>query len=391
MDNRQRPSSRADFNIAIICSLPLEFDALSLIIDEQWDQIGDRYGRAPGDVNNYTTARIGKCNVVIMLPSRIGKANSANATASLRSSYPNVKLALLVGICGGVPSVGGEQMRFGDVVLSRTVVEYGFGRQSPRGFITQKDTVEDRLSPANRDILNLLAPFKSSSELNRLKTRTATVLGQLQNAAAERGQGAKYNKPDVKVADALDSAYRPNASRTRVDKKPKYQQDNALQVSTFAMYVGPIASADMVVESEEHLSRLIQEEGVIAFEIPGAGVWKDLPTITVKGVCDYPNFEKSNGWQEFAAATAASTSKAILEGYVQTENSRTGIALSEIPTATQRGSTYGSNIKAKNVDQGEKLMVSSTQHRHYVQEKSQFGGDVQGDEDVAQGNRMTFS
>ncbi|KAH7175354.1 nucleoside phosphorylase domain-containing protein [Dactylonectria macrodidyma] len=390
MDNRQWRPSRADFNVAIVCSVPIEFHALSLIIDESWDQAADSFGRSPDDINKYTTARIGNCNVVIMRPSMVDNSDSTDAATSLRSSYPNIKLVLLVGTCGGVPSVGGDQMRFGDVVLSRTLVE----RQSPRGCMTRKDTVEDSLSPANKDILKLLAPFKSTSDLSHLKTRTAAVLRQLQNAAAQQGQGPWYSKPDFRLADTLGSAYRPNASRTRVDKKAKLQLVNSAEAPTFALYVGPIASYDMAVASGEQLNRHCQEAGAIAFEMPEAGVWKDFPNITVKGICQYSNIERSKGWQEFAAATAASASKAILEGYIQTENLKAAAAApSEIPTATQQGSTYTSTIKTRIVDQGEHLSVSSTSthRRHYIQEKSQFGGHVIGDEKVSQGNVMIFS
>ncbi|KAH8651690.1 hypothetical protein BGZ61DRAFT_541995 [Ilyonectria robusta] len=51
----------------------------------------------------------------------------------------------------------------------------------------------------------------------------------------------------------------------------------------------------------------------------GAGVWDEVPCIVVKGVCDYADCHKYKGWQSFAAATAASACKAILEGYIQTD------------------------------------------------------------------------
>ena len=62
-----RPSRREDFEIAIVCALPLEYDAVSLLFDEFWDGEGDQYGRAAGDVNYYTTGCIGKHNVVLAL------------------------------------------------------------------------------------------------------------------------------------------------------------------------------------------------------------------------------------------------------------------------------------------------------------------------------------
>jgi hypothetical protein len=55
---QQRPEYRGHFHIAIVCALPLEYDAVTLLIDEFWDETGDPYGGAVGDSNSYTTGRI---------------------------------------------------------------------------------------------------------------------------------------------------------------------------------------------------------------------------------------------------------------------------------------------------------------------------------------------
>ncbi len=101
-----KPLHREDFEVAILCALPLEYDAVSLLFDEFWDGDGDPYGRAAGDYNIYGTGRIGTHNVVLALLPRMGKVNAAGVAASLRATYSNVQIALLVGICGGVPHVG---------------------------------------------------------------------------------------------------------------------------------------------------------------------------------------------------------------------------------------------------------------------------------------------
>lgn len=53
--------------VAIICALPLEYDAISYIFDGFWDENGDQYGRAAGDPNSYTNGRVGKYNAVLAL------------------------------------------------------------------------------------------------------------------------------------------------------------------------------------------------------------------------------------------------------------------------------------------------------------------------------------
>jgi hypothetical protein len=92
-----RPSNRDEFEVAIVCALPLEFNAVFALVDEFWDEDGDYYGKADGDTNMYTAGRIGKCNVVLVLLAGMGKINAAAAAANLRSSYPGLRLAACFG------------------------------------------------------------------------------------------------------------------------------------------------------------------------------------------------------------------------------------------------------------------------------------------------------
>ncbi|KAL2139431.1 hypothetical protein VTI28DRAFT_5245 [Corynascus sepedonium] len=72
--------------------------------------------------------------MLLTLLSGMGKASAASTAASIRSSYRRVRLALLVGICGGVPQAGGMEILLGDVVISKAIVQYDFGRQYPDRF-----------------------------------------------------------------------------------------------------------------------------------------------------------------------------------------------------------------------------------------------------------------
>ncbi|KAI6777816.1 uncharacterized protein J7T54_000406 [Emericellopsis cladophorae] len=96
------------------------------------------------------------------------KANAASAAASIRSSYVNIRLALVVGVCGGMPhNANGYGIFLGDVIISKSVVQYDFGRQHPNKFM-RKDSVEDNLGRANKDVRNLVAVFESDHCLRSL-------------------------------------------------------------------------------------------------------------------------------------------------------------------------------------------------------------------------------
>ena len=95
------PRDRTDFEIAIICALPLEASTVSALFDKQWDD--HNYGKAPKDSNAYSTGVIGHHNVVLVHMPNMGKVAAATAAACLHASFPEIQLALVVGICGGVP------------------------------------------------------------------------------------------------------------------------------------------------------------------------------------------------------------------------------------------------------------------------------------------------
>lgn len=135
------PRSRNDFGIAIICALSLEFDAVEASFDEHYDSM--KFGKQRGDANFYRTGRIGKHNIVLACLPEMGK-RSAVVASSLQISFTKIYLALLVGICGGVPfpSPGTEIIILGDVIISARIVEYDYGKQYPDEFQPRRDFID---------------------------------------------------------------------------------------------------------------------------------------------------------------------------------------------------------------------------------------------------------
>ncbi|KXX74715.1 Aminodeoxyfutalosine nucleosidase [Madurella mycetomatis] len=352
--SRDRPSRREDFQIAIICALPLEYDAVSLLFDQFWDEDGEQYGRAPGDTNTYTTGRIGKYDVVLALLPNMGKAAAAAAAASVRSSYPGLKLAFLVGICGGVPGAGADEALLGDVVISKTVVQHDLGRQFPNAFVA-KNTVEDNLGRPNKDIRSLIASFETELGRERLQQKAGEYLKGLQSAAARKRRRCNYQYPGATEDKLFAAAYRhrhrapqscavcngemdgfceeaAKAScaelhcdegqlvvRKRLEMKQDLKTDG---IQCPEILIGRMASGDTVMKSGEHRDQIAREQNVIAFEMEGAGAWDEVPCIIVKGICDYADSHKNKMWQPFAAATAASVMKAVLGRYTRTDDPR---------------------------------------------------------------------
>ncbi|RSM13510.1 hypothetical protein CDV31_005808 [Fusarium ambrosium] len=345
-----RPSRRDEFEIAIICALPLEYDAVSYTFDEFWDQDGDQYGRARNDPNTYTTGRIGSSNVVLALLSRMGKTSAASAAASISMSYSGLRMALLVGICGAAPRNGENEILLGDVVISSSVIEYDFGRQYPDKFI-RKDTLQDSHGRPNKDIRSLLVTLETDRGLDRLEQGTVSFLRELQAAVSRTKHRGKYGYPGTLEDTLFETSHRhkhhgspncacrdcfndsdpvcekainspcvnlgcnngPVVDRERLRAKQRAERDGESTAQHPTVHIGLVASGDKVMKSAAERDRLSKEEGVIAFDMEGAGVWEELPCIIVKGVCDYADSHKNKKWQRFAAATAASAAKALLK------------------------------------------------------------------------------
>ncbi|KAL2363247.1 hypothetical protein RJZ56_003806 [Blastomyces dermatitidis] len=90
--------------------------------------------------------------------------------------------------------------------------------------------------------------------------------------------------------------------------------ETVLKQSKHQCNAGKMASIYTVMKSGERLDKIISEEGVIGFDMEGAGgVWDNVPCIMIKGVCDYADSHKNKTWRAYAAASGASAAKTFFE------------------------------------------------------------------------------
>jgi nucleoside phosphorylase len=351
------PSHRRDFEIAIICALRSEADAVEALFDKFWEDDNYIYGKAPGDTNAYTTGVIGRHNVVLAYMPGMGKGSAASLAASFRSSFGGIKLALLVGICGGVPTGTDDEKEIllGDVIISTGLVQYDFGRQLPNKFI-RKDTLEDNLGRPNLEVRALLAKLQGSRGRMLLKDHTSDYLVAL----CQKPGFEKVRYPGVDADKLFESTYRHkhhNLPTCVICTKCKKKEDEvcvaALEASCLELkcneekvvprnrlvrakesadtqkpciHFGKIASGDTVMKSGEDRDEIATKEKVIAFEMEGAGVWDNFPCVVIKGVCDYADSHKNKKWQGYAASTAAACMKAFLKEWISADKPSQSVA-----------------------------------------------------------------
>ncbi|KAF6817149.1 nacht and ankyrin domain protein [Colletotrichum sojae] len=302
------PHPRAgDVRVAIICALKLEYDAVKLAYEHIWedDRTQDGYG--------YSTGRIGG-HVSLLACCEAGKANAAGVASNIRSRYRGIKLAIVAGICGGVPRAGTDKELFlGDVVISTSIFQYDYGRRNTDKF-RPKEGIEDALPVPGREICSFLHILQTRDAYKKLQSETSRILQDVQRLEPDT-----YQRPD----DAEDYLHEAdyvhkhrNSPRCDCDCDELAVCDEALEATCICVRFGGVGSGDTVMKSGRDRDDVAKRHDLIALEMEGAGVRKYInDSIVVKSVCDYADSHKNKNWQDFAAAAAASATKAILEQF----------------------------------------------------------------------------
>ncbi|KAH6973707.1 hypothetical protein BKA56DRAFT_619914 [Ilyonectria sp. MPI-CAGE-AT-0026] len=316
-EQRIRPRSRHEFDIGILCALTIEADAVEALFDHNWDD-GPSYDKASGDPNAYSTGSIGRHNVVLTHMPGMGKGSAATVAAHCFNSFPNIKLAIVVGICGVVPFApeSGDEIILGDVIVSEGIVQYDLGRRWPEHF-ARKDTPRESLGRPHAEIRSILAKLKGNRNKNGLRNEMVSHLDKLQN---ESDLKAEY--PGPQNDRLFEASYRhiqdnltcqDGGCRGQLVRRRRFIQ-GATQP---AIHFGLMASGDTVMKSGEDRDSIAKRENILAFEMEGAGVWETFPRcLVIKGACDYADSHKTKIWQQYAAATAAACTKAFLRHWM---------------------------------------------------------------------------
>ncbi|KAK0759000.1 LOW QUALITY PROTEIN: hypothetical protein N5P37_008487 [Trichoderma harzianum] len=423
----QAPISRSDFEIGILCSTDLEYTAICLLLDDCWDAEGYTFGRVEGDFNFYVALDLSM--FYIMLSDR-GKASAAAAATSLRSSYHDLKLIFITGICDGVPGTKGEdgELALGDVVVSKSIVQYDLGRLYSDK-LAIKTAVEDSLGRPSRDVRNFIAAMSTRPHRKALEKRAAAHLAQIQKEAVNR---VIYEYPgsanDIlfeptyyhechhlpKCACMDDPSQELSCEETGCDynrqlHRQRFEDTKLPQVNQgWFVFFGRIGSGDTISMSGIYRDQIARELDIIALETGSAGAWDELPCVIVKGVSGYGDGHKNNTKNRRAISlelNANSVSKAI-EDYINHQvqalsalKEYTGASRSDpLPKPSEfpaeLGSLYGRMITKvcdfRTSGQGRKILAIATVSRRPLTIK-EFNSLVDTSEDHRQSLELVWS
>ncbi|KAL4934773.1 nucleoside phosphorylase domain-containing protein [Aspergillus oleicola] len=299
---------REDYTVAWICALPLELEAAKSVLDNVHSSLPP----ANSDHNNYTLAEISGHNVVVAcLRSGVyGKVSASIVVSQMRSTFPNIRLGLMVGIGGGVPSTGSD-IRLGDVVISKPtgrsggVVQYDFGKTYRDG-VSQYNGSLDKPCP---ELLTALTQIQSDGFSRKYQVRD--IINAVQAKCASRQQYIRPNDDWLFRATYDHPDGTPDC--TTCDRNQLVDRDPR-ETDMPEFHYGLIGSGDQVMKNATIRDCIAQELNLLCFEMEAAGLMDQLRPLVVRGICDYCDSHKNKKWQEYAALAAAAYAKMFLSG-----------------------------------------------------------------------------
>ncbi|QYS96823.1 ANK_REP_REGION domain-containing protein [Trichoderma simmonsii] len=301
----QSQYTHEDYTIGWVCALPNEQAAALFMLDERHEDLVN----PSNDQNAYTLGSIGKHKVVIAgLPKgRYGNNSSATVATRMISTFPNIRVGLMVGIGGGIP----EKTRLGDVVISCPsgtepgVVQWDMGKAEHGGQFKRTGS----LAPPPTALLTALGKFEADQITSRAK-----MLSYLDGLKSMPTVPRSFLKSDSLTDVLFDPTYAhvEGEDCSRCDEKMLVQRKT--REDDMMIHCGLIASGNQVIKDAVLRDKLYQmfDKNVLCVEMEAAGLMNDFPCIVIRGICDYADSHKDDKWQDHAAAVAAACAKAFL-------------------------------------------------------------------------------
>ncbi|GFF31666.1 hypothetical protein IFM46972_03300 [Aspergillus udagawae] len=303
MEERQRVFN---YTVAWICALPLETAAAKVMLDE----VHASLPQPETDHNIYTLGTVSSHNVVIAcLPLGVyGTISASNVVSHMVSTYPNIRFGLMVGIGGGVPSKGAD-IRLGDVVVSKPtatsggVIQYDYGKTLSGGHFQRTGSLNKPPPILLKAVAQLESDYMTGKNL------VNKIIGDaLQKEEIRR----KFSRPECDwLFQSTYDHWGKEANCSACDQKQLIDRPPRTAAEPYIHY-GLIASGDQVIKDARTRDFIVRNEDIFCFEMEAAGLMDELPSLAIRGICDYCDSHKNKQWQEYAALAAAAYAKALL-------------------------------------------------------------------------------
>ena len=330
-----------DYTVGWISALPLERAAAHVMLDATHDSLPlPRH-----DNNSYLYGSIGEHNVVMACLGQgdTGTSSATSVAKDMVSVFPSLRIRLMVGIGGGIPS-DEHDIRLGDVVVSTPkgahggVVQYDFGkREQDKAFV-----LRSRQNQPPDMLLTAVSSLQGRHEVcgpqypNFIK-----AIGERSDFGARIIAHSKYKG---KEQDLLFPAELPHVGSKRscegCDKSRCVIRVDRDYPEIPQIHFGVIASGNTLFADATQRDFLSTEFGAICCEMEAAGLMNRFGNgcLVIRGISDYADSHKNDLWQGYAAIAAAAYAKELLREIPRQQ-------VSNLPPVSQEADNTGELIE----------------------------------------------
>ncbi|KAK8081359.1 phosphorylase superfamily protein [Apiospora saccharicola] len=321
-------ASKSDVTVAVITTLPCEFNASLRQLDE-YDADRKRLNEtiminSKPDFFVFVQGKILGQQILLVKLMSPGVVDATGTAQHIAANYSSIKLIIVAGVCAGVakPSNGADLL-IGDVVIGNAVLPYADGLHWYPDKVAQRNNMLQRsLSRKVRSLLGVLEDGLLISQfeerLNTLQSRPPN-LGRLFPANYHHVHRRSSRIPctcDPDTGEACEDALRANCNVVGCDDSMQIDRTST-DDGRIHVRIGPYASAPIIMRNPAIRDQMAERFGILAFEMELTGLWaSETPVVPIKGVCDYADSHKNKDWQEFAADTAACAMKEFIRSYL---------------------------------------------------------------------------
>jgi nucleoside phosphorylase len=311
-------SNPAIYTIGWISVLRTEQIAAQVFLDERHK--GPAY-LSPNDDNDYILGTISSHNVVIATYPG-GECSTASAPSVVRHmlhSFPNIRLALLVGIGGGAPNKK-HDIRLGDVVISSADSRGGGVFQNDFGKMTQARDFQTTDFLSRVPIVLRTAAIGLEAQHESHGHQFEKVINNIFEKFPQLRK--KYQRPSIHTDRLYQSEFvHPNNDYDSLSCEVLCGDDPSVLVSrpqrtreddNPVIHYGIVASVNQSMNDALLRDKLAAEINILCFETAAAGLMTNIPYTVIRGICNYSDSHKNKEWQGYAAMTAATYAKDLL-------------------------------------------------------------------------------
>lgn len=301
-----------DYVVGWICPLRVEYTAALCMLDEEHEPLG----QDAVDHNVYTLGSINGHNEVLATLPNTGNSPTARVMTSMSHTFQALRLCLLVGIGGGIPTKTDEgPVRLGDVCISKGVLQHDRGKFEASGFKQQGNLPPPPqvLLTATNTLLakrDLAAVDPLLQHLKRIDIRKPR-LRKYQFPGRERDHVYEPSYTHLTKDATCDEAGCDPSKRVARKMSPDEISAEGVQEPNIIIHQGTILSGDTVMKNGVQRDAIAGPHRAICYECEAVGALSSIPCLVIRGVSDYADSHKNDDWHGYASGVAAAYARQL--------------------------------------------------------------------------------